>query len=188
MDSDREQGKIILINGASSAGKSTLARLLQQTLEVPFWHFSFDHLRDSNALPWSRILNRELDWPAMRPAVFDGFHRCLSVLAESGNNLIVDHIVETEEWLSDLFDLLSAFDVFVVGVHCPLSELERRERDRGDRGPGEARADFKIVHSFIEYDLEVDSTQPSEAIAAAVIDAWNTRNRPNAFHRMAARK
>ena len=77
---------------------------------------------------------------------------------------------------------------FVVGVHCPLSELERRERNRGDRGPGEARADFHIVHSFIEYDLEVDSTQPSEAIAAAVVDAWNTRSRPNAFDRMAARK
>ena len=149
MDNDRDQGKIILINGASSAGKSTLARLLQQKLEVPFWHFSFDHLRDSNALPWSRILNRELDWSAMRPAVFHGFHRCLPVLAESGNNLIVDHIVETEEWLSDLLDLLSAFDVFVVGVHCPLSELVSRRRDRltklGRRG---ARLTRRLSESY----------------------------------------
>jgi chloramphenicol 3-O-phosphotransferase len=31
-----------------------------------------------------------------------------------------------------------ALDVFFVGVHCPLRELKRRERQRGDRRPGEA--------------------------------------------------
>ena len=188
MASDRDQGKIILINGASSAGKSTLARHLQETLPASFWHFSFDHLRDSDALPMSRIGRGELDWSAMRPAVFDGFHQCLPVLARVGNNLIVDHIIETEAWLSDLLNLLSDCDVFTVGVHCPLPELERRERERGNRRPGEAKADFRIVHSFVEYDLEVDSTQPAEANAAEVIDAWTCRVRPNAFDRMAARK
>ena len=188
MDNVRDQGKIIIINGASSAGKTTLARQLQQTLRAPFWHISFDHLRDSYALPWSRILNRELNWREMRPAVFDGFHRCLPVLARAGNNLIVDHIIETEAWLSDLLSLLSGFDVFTVGVHCPLLELERRERERGDRGPGEAKADFQIVHSFIEYDFEVDSRQPNEANAAAVIDAWTSRGRQSAFDRMRARQ
>ena len=188
MDNGRDRGEIILINGASSAGKTTLARQLQQTLHAPFWHVSFDHLRDSNALPWSRILNRELNWLEMRPAVFDGFHRCLPVLAAAGNNLIVDHIIETEAWLADLVDLLSDCDVFAVGVHCPLPELERRERERGDRRPGEAKADFQVVHSFVEYDLEVNSTQSVEANAAAVIDAWTHRVRPSAFDRMAARK
>ena len=72
MDTNRELEKIILINGASSSGKSTLARQLQQTLPIPFWHFSFDHLRDSNALPMTRIRSGEIDWSAMRPAVFDG--------------------------------------------------------------------------------------------------------------------
>ena len=44
----------------------------------------------------ARIRSGEIDWSAMRPAVFDGFHRCLPVLAEAGNNLIVEHIIENE--------------------------------------------------------------------------------------------
>jgi len=58
----REPGKIILINGASSAGKSTLACSLQQQLPEPFLHWSFDHLRASNTLPMACIRNGELDW------------------------------------------------------------------------------------------------------------------------------
>ena len=188
MDNNREPGRIILINGASSAGKSTLARALQQKLDIPFWHFSFDHLRDSNALPMARIRSGEIEWSDMRPAVFDGFHRCLPALAEAGNNLIVDHIIENEEWMWDLVKLLSPFDVFFVGVHCPLTELERRERDRGNRRLGEARMDYKAVHGFVEYDLEIDSTNPNQDNVDLLIDAWKSRTRPTAFERIAARK
>ncbi len=81
MNDCREPGKIILINGASSAGKSTLARSLQQQLPEPVLHWSFDHLRASDALPMARIRSGELDWARMRPAVFDGFHRCLPAVA-----------------------------------------------------------------------------------------------------------
>ena len=61
MNDHRESGKIILLNGASSAGKSTLARSLQQQLHEPFLHLSFDHLRASNVLPMARIRNGALD-------------------------------------------------------------------------------------------------------------------------------
>ena len=183
-----ELGKIILINGASSSGKSTLARELQQTLPLPFWHFSFDHLRDSNALPMARIRSGEIDWPTMRPAVFDGFHRCLPALAKTGNNLIVEHIIENEMWLSDLVELLTGLDVFFVGVHCPLPELERRERERGNRRTGEARTDYQTVHSFTEYDLEVNSMQPNQTNVDTLVDAWKSRQPPSAFERMGAQK
>ena len=96
-------------------------------------HLSFDHLRESNALPMERIRSGELDWAIMRPAVFDGFHLCLPALARVGNNIIIDHIIENERWMSDLLRLLSPYEVFFVGVHCPLPELERRERQRADR-------------------------------------------------------
>ena len=186
MATNRELGKIILINGASSSGKSTLARQLQQTLPIPFWHFSFDHLRDSDALPMERVRSGEIDWSAMRPAVFDGFHRCLPVLAEAGNNLIVDHIIENEIWMSELVKLLAGLDVFFVGVHCPLPELERRERERGNRRIGEARTDYQVVHGFAEYDLEIDSMQPCQISVNTLVDAWESRQPPSAFERMAA--
>ncbi len=183
-----ESGKIILLNGASSAGKSTLARSLQQKLPEPFLHLSFDHLRESNALPMARIRNGELDWALLRPAVFVGFHRCLPAFATAGNNLIVDHIIEQEQWMADLVQLLAPFDVFFVGVHCPLPELERRERHRGDRRIGDARTDFHAVHRFTEYDLDIDATQPIEGNVARLITAWQARSRPTAFERMATHR
>ena len=186
MKRDREAGKIILINGASSSGKSTLARAVQERAPVPFWHFSFDHLRDSNALPMKRIRNGDIDWSSMRPAVFDGFHRCLPALAETGNNVIVDHIIENEQWLADVLRLLVPFDLFFVGVHCSLPELERRERRRGNRRIGEARADFHAIHRIAEYDLEIDSTEPNERNVERLLSAWESRCRPSAFDRLAA--
>ena len=185
MSGCREPGTIILINGASSAGKSTLARSLQQQLPEPFLHWSFDHLRASSAVPMARIRTGELDWARMRPAVFDGFHRSLPAFAQAGNNLIVDHIIEQEQWLADLIRLLAPFDVFSVGVHCPLAELERREQQRGNRRPGEAQHDFHRVHRFAEYDLDIDATQPTDSNVARLIAAWYARRRPTAFERMA---
>jgi len=181
------EGKIILLNGASSSGKSTLARGLQATLAEPFWHVSVDHLHAAGILPKARIKSREFPWPTLRPQFFDGFHRCLPVLAEAGNNLIVDHIVETEDWMRQLLDLLGRFDVFFVGLHCPLAELERRERERGDRRIGEARHDYETTHGFGIYDFEVDTTRPPDHNVDAVVTAWNDRQPPAAFAKMARR-
>lgn len=177
-------GKIILLNGASSAGKSTLARGLQAALAEPFWHYSIDHLLAAKILPHERVANGDFTWRDLRPQFFDGFHRSLPALAQAGNNLIVEHIVETREWMDRLLNLLGALDVFFVGVHCPLPELERRELARGDRPIGDARTDFEITHTFGIYDFEVNSTLPLAQNVQAVIQAWNARQHPSAFEKM----
>jgi chloramphenicol 3-O phosphotransferase len=182
----REAGRIILVHGASSSGKSTLSHALQQTLEEPFWHLSIDHLREAGVLPLERIRAGDFAWPAMRPAFFDGFHRCLPAFASAGNNLIVEHIIENRAWLARLVSLLASFDVFFVGVHCPLPVLEQRERQRGDRRTGEARDDFENVHGFTTYDLEIDSTEPLDRNVARVIAAWQSRRRPSVFEKLVA--
>src|SRR4029077_2725903 len=99
-------------------------------------------------------------------------------LARAGNNLIVEHIVETQAWMERLLSFMEALDVFFVGLHCPLPELERRERQRGDRRVGEARADFEVPHTFGQYDLEVSSIGVAERNAGAVVKAWLARKRP----------
>jgi chloramphenicol 3-O phosphotransferase len=181
-------GKIILINGASSAGKSTLARALQAKLEEPFWHYSIDHLREANVLPMERIVAGEFDWPVMRPVFFEGFHRSLVALAGAGNNLIVEHIVETEQWMNRLLDLLAPFDVFFIGVHCPLPELLRREAGRSDKVRAEAQTDYDVVHTHCLYDLELTSNQPVEQLADLALSTWKNRTLPNAFDQMILRR
>ena len=177
----KELGKIIFLNGASSSGKSTLARSLQARLPEPFIHFSFDHLRDSHAIPTERFQRGDFDWPTHRPLVFDGFHRCLEAFASAGNNLIVEHIIEQRKWLIDLVKSLSPFDVFFVGLHCPLEQLNEREKARKNRSAGEAESDFAIVHSFSSYDLEIDTTRNNTLNTDLLMEKWSNRKKPSQF-------
>ncbi|PQV64657.1 chloramphenicol 3-O phosphotransferase [Abditibacterium utsteinense] len=177
-------GKIILLNGASSSGKSTLSKALQAELDKPFWHFSIDHLMAAKTLPTQRIEQGDFAWDDMRSQFFEGFHHCLPALAHAGNNLIVEHIVETKGWMQRLLNILEPLDVFYIGIHCPLPELERREIERGDRKIGEARGDYEVTHTFGIYDLEINSTELLERNVDKVISAWQRRDYPSAFDKM----
>ena len=177
-------GKVILLNGASSAGKSTLASALQQQLPLPFWHYSIDHLAFARVLPHARIDSGEFPWPTQRQQFFEGFHRSIHAFAAAANNLIVEHITETESWLRRLVLLLESQDVFFVGLHCPLEELERRALHRGARKVDEARADFRVTHTFGAYDFECNSIEGASEVASKVIKAWSVRGSPSAFATM----
>jgi chloramphenicol 3-O phosphotransferase len=180
-------GKIVLLNGASSSGKSTLARALRDALDEPFWHLSIDHFRDADILPMERLRRGDFAWPPLREPFFDGFHRAVAAFATAGNHLVVEHIVETPAWRDRLLVLLEGIDVFFVGVHCPLAELERRERARGDRRPGDALRDFASIHALVEYDVQVETLRTPAALAGEVLAAWRRRGRPSAFERMRAK-
>lgn len=122
-----------------------------------------------------RFRNGEFEWASAREAFFLGFEGSLVAYVLAGNNLIVEYIFETKEWAERLLTTLKGTDLFVVGVHCPLEELERRERLRGDRPLGDARKDFHSCHGHCPYDYEVDSTFPPEKNATSIIAAWRKR-------------
>ncbi|MEO8183021.1 MAG: AAA family ATPase [Deltaproteobacteria bacterium] len=176
---------VILLNGASSSGKTTLARALQRALEAPFFYFSSDQLVAAGVLP---EVNRTVTtgpraWSTIRPRFFDGFHRATAALAAAGNALIVEHVIEFRSWYDDLLELLADCDVFYVGVECPLPELERRERERGDRFIGEGRSHLDDgVHTWGPYDLRIDtSLSTPEDNARRIQQAFHERKPPGAF-------
>jgi chloramphenicol 3-O phosphotransferase len=177
-------GKIIIINGPSSSGKTTLALALQKRLDLPFIRFSFDLFLDHKAFPSEQIKSGKFSWDLMRPSVFRGIQQCLPALATAGNNILFDHIIETKAWLYELLSLISELDVFFVGLHCSLPELERRETQRGNRREGEARRDFQTVHNITSYDLELNSEQSTDGNVARLIQAWEERKRPSALDKM----
>ena len=180
-------GKIILLNGPSSAGKSTIARQLQDTLEEPFWHYSIDHFRDAGILPTRRFRNGDFSWQDMRPAFFNGFHHSIQSFAQCGNNMIVEHIIESQAWMDMLVRLLSSHDVFFVGLHCPIEELERRETARGDRAIGDARRDVETGYVPELCDLKLDGTVPPDQNVESLLAAWRARRSPSAFEQMLQR-
>lgn len=172
---------IIFLHGASSSGKSTLARTLQARIELPFWHVSIDHLRDAGVLPLQRYRRGDFDWQAARPAFFKGFHASLAAYASAGNNLILEHILDDDAWLPELQALLAPFDVYFVGLHCPLTVLNEREAARGDRPVGSAQRDFETVHLGKNYDLELQSLDGAERNSDLILRGWRGGARNSDF-------
>ena len=174
-------GRIILLNGVSSSGKTVLARALQDRIENPFWHLSIDHFRDSGVLPMARIARRDFRWSDLRGRFFAGFHAKLAACAEAGNDLIVEHILEDEGWCETLIELLKPFNVYFIGVHCSLEELTRREVARGDRLLGSAARDFHSVHIGRCYDIEVQSEAGVTVNIPKLLDGWRSGCRQSDF-------
>ncbi|KRD73015.1 AAA family ATPase [Ensifer sp. ENS10] len=180
-----ERAKIIFIHGASSSGKSTLARAVQAQIGEPFWHVSIDHLRDSGMLPMERFRRGDFRWRDHRARFFEGFHRSLVAYASAGNNLLLEHILEEPGWAAELAVMFEPFDVFFVALHCELAELVRRETLRADRPIGSAADDFHRIHEGQRYDLQLHSRDAAEDNAAKLISAWTLRRSPSVFDELA---
>lgn len=177
-------GRIILINGTSSSGKTTLVKRLQSILPELWLEMGID--RFAYALP-DRVLGQPT-WPqlfryvrrdgqsdgpftiettALGRQFISGIHATAASLADAGLNVIVDHVLLERAWLEECARMWAPFSVLFVGVRCPLGVVLRRELERKDRTLGQAEAQFGVVHGWGAYDVEVDTSvlSPDEAVA-----------------------
>jgi chloramphenicol 3-O phosphotransferase len=175
--------KIIILNGVGSAGKTSVAKALQTMTAVPFLHVAMDAFLDM--LPEASIghpdgLTFETVHEDGKPLVvigtgpvaeraFRGMRHAAAAMAAQGNNLILDEVMLGAEKRAEYAALLSAFDVFMVGVFAPLDILEARERQRGDRLIGLARWQYGRVHQGMTYDLELDTSRATAMECATLI-------------------
>lgn len=182
--SSMPQGKVILINGTSSSGKSSLARKLQTLLsteEAPFYHVEADLLRDMHP---KRKTTKEVAMPLLLSAL----PRSLAVLAEHGNNLIIDDVFSGKQ-VKNYAQAFAEFDALFVGVRCDLAVLEARERARGDRKIGTAQWLERVCHAHGLYDIEVDTSAISPEQAAQAVKArWENGPVPDALRQLRERK
>lgn len=177
--------QLILVNGPSSAGKTTLCRALQAALAEPYLVTGFDDFIFMSAPRYYRGANSgrqdERDTftalgvemattsppgapssvtakfgPVFRRLV-DSMAPAVRALVDSGNAVIFDHVLHDRAMYESWRAATAGLDVFSIGVTCPLDILEARERSRGDRVLGRARGLVDVVHSFMTYDLTVDT-------------------------------
>ena len=177
---------IILLNGISSAGKTSISTVLQRAMNEPYLQVSIDSFEDM--LPSRNQESGAFAWENLFPKLLAGFHRSIAALAGTGVNLIVDHVmVYREGWASTLADcvtVLEPFPVYFVGVRCSLEEAKRREQARGDRFVGTAERQFPRVHRHNLYDMEVDTTYTSPEVCAEQIRTFVGTHAPQAFDRL----
>ncbi|MFG2625412.1 chloramphenicol phosphotransferase CPT family protein [Streptomyces sp. NPDC048473] len=174
-------GLIIFLNGTSSSGKSSVARELVGVLDEPCFYMPVDAFHAMRSAP--EMTPDQLNVVLKR--TWMGFHRAVAGMAAAGNIIVADHVL-SEPWrLRDCLALFSPQDVVLVGVRCPLPELERREQARGDRPAGLAARQFDRVHAHGIYDIECDtgSSSPLEC-AREIKEFLLRRTTPTAFERM----
>jgi chloramphenicol 3-O phosphotransferase len=175
---------VIVLNGGSSSGKSSLAASLQARLDGTWLTLGIDDLiralshgpGDSGAagslaftsngsvVVGDKFRAAELAW-------YDG----LSAIAQAGTGVIVDEVFlgggESQARLRLALDGLS---VIWVGVRCDLEVAEARELRRSDRRIGMARDQGERVHLDVRYDLLVDTSSAAPGECAETIIMWMT--------------
>ncbi len=194
-------GNAILLNGASSAGKSTLAKELQGILDEVYFNISIDQFISNGPEyffaddPWIYFTDTPYPYaptPNLEetkfnklidsfPKIVSGFHNSIEALLKTGNNLIIDHGFHKLDWMNEFVTLLHEYDVFLISVFCGEDELVRREKLRGDRPIGMAIYQSKIVHREMLYDLIINTEEQSSLYAAKKIKSYITYNKPVAI-------
>jgi len=169
--------QVIILNGGSSSGKSTIATSLQVTLPSPWLWFSVDTLVD--AMPKTFLTSEAgLEIGAdgsVRPGpefrrLETAWMRGIATMARAGAHIIIDDVFVSgadarDRWRAALADV----SVMWVGVRCDPAVAAEREQARGDRVVGMAAQQAQMVHRGIEYDMEVDTTDMSPQECARLI-------------------
>ena len=185
--------EVIVLNGASSSGKTTLAASLQDVLEESWLVFGIDTLISALPLALLEIHDDATIGARPRDHVFrkgglsfgaEGevtvgaeYRRLeaawllgLSAIADSGVRLILDEVFLDGRHSQDrVHQALAGRRVAWIGVTCDLDVATQRERDRGDRVVGESEKQARLVHDVVLYDLVVDTTSRSSDEVAGQI-------------------
>jgi len=161
------RGTVIFLNGTSSSGKTSISNELIRILnDDDFMYLSVDHaingVNDMLLNMFGKHITRDEvsiieHKEIIENSVISLFHHYILAFSMLGKNIVVDHVLIDPKWLQECILLLDTSNTYLIGVHCPLQELERRERTRGDRPVGLAKAQYTIVHKNIGYDLEVNT-------------------------------
>ncbi|MGP0111192.1 MAG: chloramphenicol phosphotransferase CPT family protein [Acidimicrobiales bacterium] len=161
---DSHPGRVMILNGGSSAGKTTLGRGLQSALSDTWLLLGIDLLiwtlppRMVNDAKGLTVHEGVIVRGDLFMSLYAGFQSAVATLARSGVNVLLDDltldgIADQQRWS----DALQGLDVLWVGVRCAPPIAAERESRRQSRLPGIARHQAESVHVGVRYDVEVDT-------------------------------
>ena len=176
-----KQGKVILLNGVSSSGKTTLANMIQEQSKEKYYHIQQDIFC---TMVHGKFYNK--DYENTEDAAVLAMYNFVLSLCQNGENSIVDTVIldSKEKWLRASVELLKDMPVTFVKVNCPLHELEKREVKRGDRKVGLSRLQMDNM-KFNTYDIEVNTFEmPIEECVEKINETIGKSSELNVFSKL----
>lgn len=190
---DVTPGRLIVVNGASSTGKSTLCAALQNLLDAPYLLLGYDRAWMSMPIRYfpSQANEREGVWYEFDPndptvavgigfgpvgrEVMSGLHHMVAALVASGSNVIVDVLFFDPALFEEAMRLWRPYRPLLVNVKPPLEVSERWEAERAEtqrgRPRGLARLGRQDIYAHAGFDLDLDSSLGApEDLARSVIE------------------
>jgi chloramphenicol 3-O phosphotransferase len=184
----QERSRVVILNGASSSGKTTLATGFrdQRAAVGDFWLLiGIDDFLSKIPTEWKSAgpdrgpfaedgIRFEItpEGPGVRVGsvgrqILRAYQAGVAAAAHIGLNVIVDEVVIDRMSWDDWTAALNGVDVVWVGVRCSPEVAEERNRARGHRFAGLARAQSTTVHREASYAFELDTTThtPEEALS-----------------------
>ncbi|MDD1730156.1 MAG: chloramphenicol phosphotransferase CPT family protein [Methanospirillum sp.] len=192
---------IILLNGTSSSGKTTIAKQLQKKYPGVLLLYGLDTMvqtafpekcdyppYDEQAIQVTtseqdghQIIRMKVSsymYPVYQTAV--QFYKMLS---EQGYGIIVDEVLFDKNRITPFFEILSHEKVYFIGVKPSKDVVIRREQERGDRLVGLAAGLYDEVYNpYFTYDITLDTgTVIPEEAADRIIQFIGQTPEPQGF-------
>lgn len=145
--------RIILLNGASSSGKSTLAAAIKESLKVKC-NLEYEIISIDDFLKMSsNDVIYEDDVYDISPMLCQRARELLQMK----EGIIIDHVITSERIYCMLRESLQHYDFLSVHVMCPMRILKEREKQRGNRCIGSAEASLQYLYPKGGYEIMVDT-------------------------------
>ncbi|MGH8951718.1 MAG: phosphotransferase-like protein [Acidimicrobiia bacterium] len=173
-------GRLVILNGASSSGKTTLASAFrdERAAAGEFWLLiGIDDFLSKMPAAWLDLglatgagahahdglwfettsTGPQLKIGATCRRLLHAYHHAAAAAARSGLNVIVDDVVIDDDVLGDWLEVLGELKPTWVGVRCSPEITAGRERRRGDRPAGMTGTQTDSVHRSLRYAFEIDT-------------------------------
>ncbi len=133
-------GLLLVLDGPSSSGKSSVARELKKKLDSYGLHFRYESLDDFNERKWEKEQRKKKGKKPKKlregsESYQGGYLRSIKKLADQGENVLADTVIYDEQDVNDYQSIIGTGGKTVsIMVYCPFIEIPQRVDKRNHCG------------------------------------------------------
>ena len=163
-----KKGRIIFLNGVTSAGKTSIVEAIQERDDVFFYVVANDLFQE---MIGEKYLRKDY-WKYLSEVIILMYHTA-KLYSDMGKNVLIDGILVEREAIAPhyqkLLEILKDNPLDVVEIYCPLDICKQRNIIRGDRYESQSEEQAELMAKNISYKLRVDTSRHSPEECADII-------------------